>query len=253
MGKIKDLTGQKFGNWTILERAPNDKNGGAMWLCECNCKNKTRRIVSGHSLRLGLSNSCGCNRIESCSKAITKLNKETKKKYNNYNLSNEYGIGYTSKGEEFWFDLEDYDLIKNYCWYIDNNGYVSTNDFNNNYKTIKLHKLLFPNSKVIDHINHRKFDNRKHNLRECTYSNNNMNRGLHSNNTSGVTGVSWNKNIEKWCATIRINGKQKHLGSFKNFEDAVKIRKEAEEKYYREYSYSNSIKMEENKNGKKSD
>ena len=40
---------------------------------------------------------------------------ETFKKYNTYDLSGEYGIGYTSKGEEFYFDLDDYDKIKDYC------------------------------------------------------------------------------------------------------------------------------------------
>ena len=107
-----DLTGQKFGRWTVLERVANDKYGNAMWLCECSCDNKTTSVVSGHSLRLGLSRSCGCARAESCSKVITKYNKETKKKYNTYDLSGEYGIGYTSNGEEFYFDLEDYQKIK---------------------------------------------------------------------------------------------------------------------------------------------
>ena len=181
---------------------------------------------------------------------IKKSNKILKKKYNTYDLSGEYGVGYTSKGEKFYFDLEDYDLIKDYCWHIRNDGYVATNDFNNNYKVIKLHKLLFPNSNVVDHINHKKYDCRKVNLRECTSSKNNMNRSLHSNNTSGVTGVSWHKGINKWCAIIKIDGKQKHLGSFENFEDAKRKRLEAEEKYYGEYSYKNSINMEVNNNGK---
>lgn len=243
MGGFKDLTGMRFGKWLVIERAKNDKYGNAMWLCECSCENKTRSIVSGHSLRLGLSKSCGCTRAESCGRLMREFNKKAKKKYNAYDLSGEYGVGFTSNGEEFWFDLEDYNLIKDYCWYIRDDGYVATNDFNNNYKTIKLHKLLFPNSKVIDHINHKKYDCRKINLRECTNSKNNMNRSLHSNNTSGVTGVSWHKGINKWCASIRINGKQTHLGSYVNFDDAVKTRLEAEEKYYGEYSYNNSMKI----------
>ena len=34
------------------------------------------------------------------------------KKYNTYDLSGEYGIGYSNSGKEFYFDLDDYDLIK---------------------------------------------------------------------------------------------------------------------------------------------
>lgn len=243
MSKFKDLTGMRFGQWNVLERAPNDKVGNAMWLCECDCENKTQRIVSGHSLRNGASQSCGCKRQKTCRVSLIERNKKTKKKYNAYDLSGEYGIGYTSNGKEFYFDLEDYDKIKNYCWHIRKDGYVATNDFNNNFKIIKLHKLLLPNAKVIDHINHHKYDCRKTNLRKCTHSKNNMNRSLHSNNTSGTTGVYWHKKINKWCAAIRINGKQVHLGSYDNFEDAKKIRLQAEEKYYGEYSYKNSINI----------
>ena len=49
------------------------------------------------------------------------LNIEVKKikKYNTYDLSGEYGIGYTTKGEKFLFDLEDYEKIKDYCWCVD--------------------------------------------------------------------------------------------------------------------------------------
>ena len=49
---------------------------------------------------------------------------------NVYDLSGEYGIGYTLKGEEFYFDLEDYDKIKDYCWHI-NKKYVCTKYKNN--------------------------------------------------------------------------------------------------------------------------
>lgn len=37
------------------------------------------------------------------------------KRYNRYDLTGEYGIGYTNQGVEFYFDLEDYDKIKEYC------------------------------------------------------------------------------------------------------------------------------------------
>lgn len=52
------------------------------------------------------------------------------------------------------------------------------------------------------------------------------------NNTSGVKGVSWNKEKEAWDAYIGIHGKRIRLGRYENFEDAVKARKRAEEEYY---------------------
>ena len=57
---VKDMIGQKFNHLTVLERAENDKNGNARWLCECDCKDHTQRIVLGTSLRSGNTKSCGC-------------------------------------------------------------------------------------------------------------------------------------------------------------------------------------------------
>ena len=61
---VKDLTGQKFNRWTVIERAPNNSCGDAMWLCECSCPAHTRAIVKGAALRSGHSKSCGCLKKE---------------------------------------------------------------------------------------------------------------------------------------------------------------------------------------------
>ena len=58
MGKFIDLTGQKFGRLTVIERADNTKQGQAKWLCQCDCGRKT--VVMGKSLRNGNTKSCGC-------------------------------------------------------------------------------------------------------------------------------------------------------------------------------------------------
>lgn len=57
-----DLTGTRFGRWTVIEFAYTNKSGTAMWLCECDCG--TRKIVCGKNLRQGLTMSCGCIRKE---------------------------------------------------------------------------------------------------------------------------------------------------------------------------------------------
>ena len=56
---------------------------------------------------------CREKKINRCKELFSKTNK--------YDLSGEYGIGYDSNGQKFYFDLEDYDKIKNYCWYEDCN------------------------------------------------------------------------------------------------------------------------------------
>ena len=81
----------------------------------------------------------------------------------------------------------------------------------------------------IDHINGVRDDNRWSNLRSVTPSQNSRNKAIRSNNTSGYQGVSWDKKKEFWKAYITIGGKRVHLGSFKNFDDAVSARKAAEQ------------------------
>lgn len=86
-------------------------------------------------------------------------------------------------------------------------------------------------SEQIDHINGIRTDNRLGNLREVSSSENSKNKCQRSNNTSGVTGVSWSHDKRKWLADIRVNKKQIYIGRFDNFDDAVAARKEAERKY----------------------
>lgn len=83
----------------------------------------------------------------------------------------------------------------------------------------------------LDHINGIRIDNRIGNLREVTHAENGRNTKRHSTNTSGVTGVYYNKINKYWVAQIKINYKTIYLGSFKNKEDAILARKEAEIKY----------------------
>lgn len=83
----------------------------------------------------------------------------------------------------------------------------------------------------IDHINGNPEDNRISNLRVVSNAENQRNTKRKKNNTSGVTGVSWHKRGRVWCATIRINQKQRHLGQFSNFDQAVAARKAAETEF----------------------
>jgi predicted DNA binding protein len=70
------------------------------------------------------------------------------------------------------------------------------------------------------------------NCRWTTYSEQNFNQTLKSHNTSGKTGVSWNKEKEKWEVYISKNKKLIKLGYFNSLEEAIKVRQEAELQYY---------------------
>lgn len=65
MPKFCDLSGQRFGRWTVLKRTikpPNVKTLGVYWLCECDCGQV--KPVYGRDLRTTRSRSCGCLRNE---------------------------------------------------------------------------------------------------------------------------------------------------------------------------------------------
>lgn len=62
MGKLIDLTGQRFGRLKVIKRAKRKKNRQVMWICKCDCGN-IKEIV-GVSLRNGDTRSCGCYRRE---------------------------------------------------------------------------------------------------------------------------------------------------------------------------------------------
>ncbi len=84
--------------------------------------------------------------------------------------------------------------------------------------------------KMLDHVNRVKNDNRISNLRITTTSLNMKNSKVRSTSKSGVSGVAWIKDQNRWRAYINHHGKMKYLGQFKNKDDAIAIRKEWEEK-----------------------
>lgn len=235
-----DLIGKVFNRWKIIGYADDKiyKNGqrAKMLICECQCEKKTIKKIFKSNVLKDKSKSCGCLNRE--------MFIERNKKYNTYDLSGEYGIGYTSNtNEQFYFDLEDYDKIKDYCWLKNSNNYIYTYDFKSGDKSkklISLHRLVFnltPEDKtLIDHIDYNaKYDNRKSNLRICNKQENNMNKRLSSNNTSGVTGVSLRSTTNKWHSYISLN-KRIHLGYYNNFEDAVIARLKAEKEYFGDFA-----------------
>lgn len=94
-------------------------------------------------------------------------------------------------------------------------------------KMVKVHRLVAltllenkENKKAVDHIDNNKSNNKLDNLRFATNQENNRNTGLNQNNTSSVKGVTYNKHAKKWCAFVKVNDKRKHLGYFRDLEDA---------------------------------
>lgn len=71
MGSFKDMTGMRFGRWTVLCRTPRPEyhaGKDVWWKCRCDCGNES--ILNGKNLRDGDTRSCGCYRSEVISKRM---------------------------------------------------------------------------------------------------------------------------------------------------------------------------------------
>lgn len=242
MVKVRiDRTGQKIGLLTIIKQVedyvtPQGKHH-AQWLCECDCGSepviKTDSYLS--SRRSIAPHSCGCAGKESAHIANTKNNKIIT------NLEDEnglYGIGYCSNSnQEFYFDMDDYELIKGYTWnaHMHKTGYVSLEAYDTSRKhVVKMTTIL--GCKYYDHIDRNPLNNRRYNLRPATQQENSRNQTKMKNASSQYIGVSWNKRDKVWASQIRIDGKNILLGNFHNEEDALVARLQAEVKYFKEFA-----------------
>ena len=221
--KFEDLRGAKFNKLEVIDMPPIKKGLVIYWKCKCNCENNEIVEVRASHLKSGDTKSCGCL-------VSSKIG-------NKYEFFDNYIVGYTSNNTQFHIDKEDYQLIKEYTWYIAKTGYVSSTAC----KDVLLHRVIMKNySNIdnikIDHDNRNKLNNRKYNLRTCTSSQNSMNREIQKNNTSGFTGVCWSKKMNKWSSCIEAERKRYRLGFYENKEDAIIARLKAEKKYFKEFA-----------------
>lgn len=249
MSKFIDMTGWKMwehgvpGSFAeVIERVKIDGRKDTLW--RCRCRNDGNIFVAGaYQLRNGRSSSCGCKRAMKAKRALSKTNIYSDIKEDEHG---KYMIGYTTNNNTpFYFDAEDFDLIKNFCWidykmcncrnFIILKAHVSKEQ-QDKYKitktTILFHQLI--GCKYYDHIDRNHLNNRKYNLRKCTHAQNSTNRSIQSNNKSGVIGICYYQNA--WNVELSLNKKKVFLGRFQNFEEAVKVRLLAEIKYFGEFA-----------------
>jgi hypothetical protein len=143
-------------------------------------------------------------------------------------------------------DIEDLHKVCDYKWFARTDGRVVANvrSLGVGASHIRLHNVIMDFDDAlkyqyeIDHISGDVLDNRKSNLRIVTKSKNIMNRGLQSNNSSGVCGVVSrdNNNTPPWIPQIKVNGVTTRLGTRYSFDEAVSVRLIAESDLFKEYS-----------------
>lgn len=247
-GYRENLIGENFGDLTVIN-FDHKENSHSYWKCKCKCGRYD--VINVTKLKTGVKIKCKkC--IEEEKQIIRKetfkendKNKEIKdkiimrKKYNNFYIHDNI----VTIDDELIIDLKDLEKVKsiNRAWYKNNSGYWLVTKNN---EDIFLHRFLMDlpirydnETKLIaDHINGNRSDNRRSNLRVIKKAINPINCKIYSNNTSGHKGVSWCERLNKWQTSININNKSIYLGVYTDFNKAVKIREQAEEKYFGEFN-----------------
>lgn len=246
LGYEEDLTGKKFGHFVVNSFAYS-KNSHSCWNVECECGNKEIKSIS----YLRKSKYLMCD--ECMKRTLPRILAKKEKTYIPFEE-----IAYQSKENRYEIkgniciinnkliiDKEDLETILSFKRYvgINSSGYAYMNWRG---KEFFIHRLVMNlpqdydnETKIIaDHIDGNRLDCRKENLRVCHKAYNPINCKLYKNNTSGVKGVVWMKRLSKWQASIQVDKKPIYLGIYEDFEEAVKVRKDAEDKYFGEFKRS---------------
>ena len=215
---VVDLTDKLIGCNKVLYRVPAPRGTNAWWRIKCvHCGREKNEM--GSRLRLPKYQSCMCQ-----GKKVRGMK--------DYEIREDGVYIKDTNGTVFIIDESDLSLVSKYTWLasVTTKGktYVRCS-----YLKESLHRFLLdpPKDKVVDHINGNTLDNRRSNLRVCTHTENMQNQKLRTNNSTGVTGVS--KCGKRYRAVIRVNKKDIHLGVYDTLDEAKKVRKEAEAKYFK--------------------
>lgn len=150
-----------------------------------------------------------------------------------------------SDGQKAFVDDEDYIACLQYSWNPHSAGYATAyvGGGRVNQEYILLHTFIARRMDLIGEIDHEdrnKLNCQRLNLRPCTRSQNNINKDVQSNNTSGHKGVSLvlagQYRSGEYRAYITVKRKQIHLGYFQSIDLAIAARQRAERRYYGDFA-----------------
>lgn len=155
------------------------------------------------------------------------------------------------RGEDYYALVSetDFEELSKFKWVLSTDKYAIRASRKTlgekSHTTISMHRQIMspPLDMQVDHINGKKLDNRRENLRICTRTENSRNRGACKNNTSGYKGV-W-KNGNRWSVYIYHNGKNMYGGSFISKEDAALAYNELCVKLHGKFAFINKVKGSE--------
>lgn len=124
-----------------------------------------------------------------------------------------------------WVDEDDYEQANFISWCLTPHGYVTrTVGPKNNQYTFRLHRLILAlrddDKRQPDHVNGKRTDNRRCNLRIVEERHNHQNVRPRAGVTSKYRGVCWDKRRAKWKAEGKLDGRGRFLGYFTDEDEA---------------------------------
>jgi hypothetical protein len=250
--KYEDITaGKVFGRITVLETAGRNKHGHLQWLCKCECDGKTI-IVLDHNLKKGYTKGCGCLKKDKKYSQRGEFHKQIYSVYCNmkvrcYNENHECYHHYGGRGIKIcdeWLD----DYMNFYNWAIAT-GYtkglsIDRIDVNGNYEPLNCRWITMEEQQKNKRNNfYITIGDETKILSEWSKISGlsvfvikyRVNQGItgedllkpyQTDTPSGIKGVTWNKKAKQWI----VRHGQKHIGCFKNLEDAIKAKVEYKSK-----------------------
>lgn len=206
----KDLTGQRFGRLTVLAPNGSDASGRATWLCQCDCGNQS--VVATQKLTCGHTTSCGCarkgvNMVDLTGKRfgrLTVLHLTGEKRGSSLIWHCACDCGKTA-------DVASTDLRKGYtrsCGCLSEEVHAKTIR-----KARDTRNIYYVDGTDV--------------LSLC--------QDVGPRNTSGVVGVSFDRSVDLWKASIQFKRRIYRLGSSRDKNVAIALRKDAEEHLHGEF------------------
>lgn len=155
---------------------------------------------------------------------------------NTYIIKEDYVEIHTAKGDLILIDTEDFEKAKTHSWCISKTGYPVANI---DHKVIKMHRFLLgitdPNI-IVDHANGNPLDNRRANMRICTWAENSRNCKASKNSKSGHIGIRITPS-GKYRPRISVNREEiKGIPLYDTLEEAIAARNELELIYHGAFS-----------------
>ena len=209
--KKDDLIGRKLDMLTILDK--KRENNRTFYYCRCDCG--IEKWMRADKIKSGGSKSCGCYIKKKLEDRFVDLSGQ---KFNNWTVLYLYSKQNNSTYYYCKCDCGNERVVRRdhllkgeskSCGCLKNT--LLSNSLKKNWK--KIAKNIYVEGTKINSLNR---------------------KTLNKNNTSGVTGVTWH-NCGKWMAQIHFKNKRTYLGLYDNKEDAIKARKEAEERLHKEF------------------